>query len=243
MRNYATAQLIGGRRYQCDAVAVHTAPNGATSYVLLDGVGDKERVHQWVPGAAAALATAAAEAGDAETGLRAEYERYAAEKARHARHAYDYEPLAAAVVVVDLPDKPRTIAWSGDARAYLVLDGTLQRITADHNLRRVYPPCSTYPRGGNRNKITSCLGAVETDAEVLAEFDHPAIEFGTLPDVPARLVLASDGAYEPIEDNGAVLTTYLHGTPAEAAPDLVDTAVAWGGDRPDNATVLIADLH
>ncbi|MFF1918284.1 hypothetical protein ACFVYE_43565 [Streptomyces sp. NPDC058239] len=71
---------------------------------------------------------------------------------------------------------------------------------------------------------------------------HPAMEAATVQAPAGRLGLASDGAYEPIEDNGAEFTTYLHGTPREVAQDLTETAVAWGGTCPDNATVLVADL-
>ncbi|MEU2739929.1 hypothetical protein ABZ656_32370 [Streptomyces sp. NPDC007095] len=95
---------------------------------------------------------------DAETGLRAVYEAYAAEPDRQDKYARYDLPAACAVVVVTAPGKPRTVAWCGDARAYVLTPhGTVQHLTDDHNLRRVFQ--------GNRNRITSCLGATETDAE------------------------------------------------------------------------------
>ncbi|MFE4329656.1 PP2C family protein-serine/threonine phosphatase [Streptomyces sp. NPDC056831] len=242
MRDYATAQLIGGRDNQCDAIAVYTTPSGARAYVLLDGIGDTESVRQWTRAAARRLARTAARHGDAESGLRAVYAAYQAEELRRDRYARDYEPKAAAVVVVTAPGKPMTVAWCGDSRAYLLVDGTLQRLTHDHNLRRVYPPTETFPDGGNRHRITACLGSWRTDQDAMNEFNHSAIETATTPAPTGRLLLASDGAYEPIEDNGAELATYLRGTPREVARDLTETAVAWGGTRPDNATVLVADL-
>lgn len=242
MRAYATAQLIGGRDNQCDATAVYTTPTGTRAYVLLDGVGDRVSIREWTRAAARRLARTAARHGDAESGLRAVYAAYQAEDLRQDVYARDYAPMAAAVVVVTAPGKPMTVAWAGDSRAYLLVDGTLQRLTADHNLRRVYPPCKTYPEGGNRHRITSCLGSWQTDEDAMDYANHPAIETATVPAGKARLLLASDGAYEPIEDNGADLRTYLHGTPAEVARDVTETAVAWAGTRPDNATVLVADL-
>ncbi|MEU0275552.1 mucin-2 [Streptomyces sp. NPDC006307] len=241
MRNYATAQLIGGREEQCDATAVYTTPAGARAYVLLDGIGSQAYVREWTRAAARRLARTAARLHDAEAGLRAEYDRYAKEPDREG--PWGFGPKAAAVVAVTAPGLPLTVAWCGDSRAYVLVRGTARRLTTDHNLRRVYPPCDMYPEGGNRHKITSCLGATANDARVMAEYKHPAIETVTVPVENCRLLLASDGAYEPIEDNDADVATYLVGDPTEAARDLVETAVAWGGARPDNATALVADLR
>ncbi|MFG2404242.1 PP2C family protein-serine/threonine phosphatase [Streptomyces brevispora] len=242
MRTHATAQLTGGRDNQCDATAVYTTPNGTRAYVLLDGIGDTEHVREWTRAAARRLARTAARHGDADSGLRAVYAAYQAEDLRQDVYARDYAPMAAAVVVVTAPGKPLSVAWAGDSRAYLLVDAKLQRLTNDHNLRRVYPPCATYPEGGNRHRITACLGSWQTDEDAMDYAGHPAMESTTVPARKCRLLLASDGAYEPIQDNGADLRTYLHGTPANVARDLVETAIAWAGTRPDNATVLIADL-
>ncbi|MFJ3100354.1 PP2C family protein-serine/threonine phosphatase [Streptomyces sp. NPDC086835] len=242
MRNYATAQLIGGRKEQCDATAVYTAPTGARAYVLLDGIGSTPSVRAWTREAAARLARTAARHGDAEAGLRAVYARLRAEREDADPYARDYLPKACAVVAVTAPGKPLTVAWCGDARAYVLARGAARRLTNDHNLRRVYPPCDWHS-GGSRNRVTSCLGSSLTDEETQAASGHPAIETVTVPAENCRLLLASDGAYEPIEDNGANVATYLVGDPRETARDLVDTAVAWGGTRPDNATALVADLR
>ncbi|MEW2631642.1 mucin-2 [Streptomyces sp. NPDC048389] len=243
MRNYATAQLIGGREEQCDATAVYTAPNGARAYVLLDGIGSTPAVRDWTRETAVRLARATARRGDAETGLRALYNRIAAEPLRQDYYARDYTPKACAVVAVTAPGKPLTVAWCGDARAYVLARGTARRLTNDHNLRRVYPPSETYPQGGSRNRVTACLGSWRTDQDAMEYAGHAAMESVTVPAEDCRLLLASDGAYEPIEDNGADVATYLVGDPRETARDLVDTAVAWGGTRPDNATALVADLR
>lgn len=244
MRTYATAQLIGDRTHQCDATAVHTSPTGARAYVLLDGIGSTTEIRDWTRTAARKLARAAARRGDAEAGLRAVYERYAAEPDRQGPWAH--MPSAAAVVAVTAPGRPLTVAWCGDSRAYLLADGTVQRLTADHNLRRVWPPRDGR-RGGNRNSITSYLGNTETDQEVKNRYNHPAIETATVPlDEDARLLLASDGAYEPHEDAGHQLAKFLIGDVDELAVPFVETAVATARAVPDphadNATALIADL-
>lgn len=247
-RTHATAQHLGDRTHQCDATAIATAPSGARAYVLLDGIGSNDLIRDWTRRAARHLARTAARHGNAETGLRAAYTRYANDPDRHDPWTRDTLPKACAVVAVTTPGRPLTIAWCGDTRAYLLTNGTLTRLTADHNLRRVHPPTDNFPYGGNRNVVTSCLGNTETDDEVKARYGHVAIESATRPvNSPARLLLASDGAYEPHEDTGHTLADYLTGTPTEAARHFVTTAVTTARAVPDphadNATALVADLH
>jgi serine/threonine protein phosphatase PrpC len=243
MRTYATTQLIGDRSHQCDATATATGPNGARAYALLDGIGSSDEVRDWTRRAARRLARSAAHHGDAETGLRAQYERYAADPDRQGPWAL--MPDACAVVAVATP-RWLTVAWCGDARAYLLTGGRLVRLTKDHNLRRVYPPNDVHG-GGNRNIVTSFLGNDETDQAVKDRYGHPAIETVTRLLENSRLLLASDGAYEPHEDAGHELSDFLVGDLREVADCLVETAVATAravaDPHADNATALIADLR
>lgn len=186
--------MDGDRNHQCDATAVWTSPGGTRAYVLLDGVGDTPAVRAWTQAAARRLAHVAVLHADAEAGLRAEYDRYAAEPARTADHDL---PTAA----VHVPGGLLSVAWSGDARAYLLLDGDLRLLTEDHNARRV--------RGTNRNLITACLGGDRDDRQNEDAWGHPAIEVVRGPARPGRLLLASDGAYEPLQGGGHDLADYL----------------------------------
>lgn len=238
MSTHATAQLTGTRTYQCDATATAATPHGGRAYALLDGIGSTPAIRCWTRTAARRLATTAARHGDAETGLRHLYNRYATNPAR--RDPRRNLPAAAAVVAVHNPGQPLTIAWCGDVRAYLLTGTALARLTNDHNLRRVHPPRHGRP-GGNRNIITSCLGAAWTDDETLNQCGHPIIETVTRPG-RGRLLLVSDGAYEPLEDGGLDLADYLTGTPTVAARGFAQAAVDHAGPHVDNATVLIADL-
>ena len=232
MRTYATAQQIGDRSHQCDATATAAGPDGTRAFVLLDGIGSTDEIRDWTRQAARKLARSAAYHGDAETGLRAQYERYAADPDRHGPWAR--QPDACAVVAVASP-RWLTVAWCGDARAYLMVGGTVLRLTQDHNRRRVF--------GGNRNIVTSWLGNAETDAEVRNHSGHPAIEAVTRQLEDSRLLLASDGAYEPLEDSCRNLADYLIGDPGETARDFVQGAIDHASARADNATVLVADLR
>ncbi|MEU9998071.1 protein phosphatase 2C domain-containing protein [Streptomyces sp. NPDC050848] len=248
MRPYATAQNLGDRSHQCDATAVFTTPDGATAYALLDGIGSNTTIQKWTQTAARRLARAAARHGDAEAGLRAVYGQYAAEPDRADPYYREDLGTAAAIVAVVTTGKPTTIAWCGDSRAYALTNGTATCLTRDHNLRRVFPPRDDF-RGGSRNRITSYLGATYTDVEAMAAVNHPAIETHTLPPGPVRLLLASDGAYEPYEDAGHALAPLLDGTSLRrVARRFADGAVEASRDtnpsdpHADNSTVLIADI-
>ncbi len=235
MRTHATAQLVGGRPRQCDRTAVVAAPGGVRAYALLDGVGSSVEVARWTRRAAHRTATLAARFQDAEEGLRAAYDHYATHPAPPDPEGHT--PAAAAVVAVTAPGRRPTVAWCGDARAYLLQDGQVERLTDDHNLRRV--------NGGPANLLTSCLGSNATDAD-LRLAGHPTVESDTphLAHPTARLVLMSDGAYEPLEQSCVRLEDVaLTGRPHDAARALATLAVELGGIRPDNSTALVADLH
>ncbi|MFJ5890331.1 mucin-2 [Streptomyces californicus] len=250
-RNWSTAQALGLRNVQCDDTAVHTAPDGARAFVLLDGIGDTDTVRTWTRTAARRLARAASRRADAEAGLRHVYEGYATHPDRQDRHRRRYMPGAAAVVAVTAPGRPLTVAWCGDSRAYLLTRGIVRCLTDDHNLHRVYPPSATYPQGGSRDAITSYLGSVADDDARRASHRHPAIEAVTVPldGKPCRLLLASDGAYQPHQDAGHDLYAELDDDPRaatlQAFVDLaVATSTAASPEDPyaDNATALLADL-
>ena len=231
---HATAQRHGTRSHQCDATATYTH-NGVRAYALLDGIGSNAEIRDWTRTAARRLARTAARHGDAEAGLRAEYDRYAAEPDRHEN--YRDLPTACAVVAVIAPGRLLTVAWCGDSRAYfLTPGGTVLPMTNDHNLRRLYPDF------GSRHRITSWLGSAYSEEQVKQDTGHPAIESTTRHHACGRLVLASDGAYEPLEDNGRSLAEFVIGTPAWAARHFTKAALLNAGEFADNATVLVADL-
>ncbi|OEJ23050.1 mucin-2 [Streptomyces agglomeratus] len=249
MRTHATAQHTGTDPGQCDATAVRSAPDGTRAYVLLDGIGRRETTHRWALGAARQIARTAARRADAQAGLRHIY-NLCRQDAIH----YGASDKAAAVVAVKAPGKPLTVAWCGDSRAYLMEHGIAVRLTEDHNKRRVYPPTTTHPYGGNRNHITSFLGSDTTDEDTQRRYGHPAIETATRKITsPCRLLLASDGAYEPHEDARHCLFTECDGddlipTVRDLVNLAVDTAVKTSRSLDpnqvyaDNATALLANL-
>lgn len=249
MRTYATAQHIGTRSHQCDAAAVRTAPNGTRAYAVLDGIGSTSTIRDWTRRAARQVAASAARHGDAEAGLRAVYDRYASDPARLDPFNDGMHPTAAAIVAVETPGRPLTIAWCGDARAYLLHEDTAKRLTEDHNLRRVWPGTDEFPQSGSRNIITSYLGGTASDEESWRHNGHPAIETTTLSLASAyRLLLASDGAYEPHEDIGCSLyhqvnDERLTGAVRTLVGNAVSTAEASSRrGNADNAIAIVARI-
>ncbi|WP_128378534.1 PP2C family protein-serine/threonine phosphatase [Streptomyces cavernae] len=231
MPTHATAQLIGGRSYQCDATATYTI--GKTrAYVLLDGMGDEQEVGDWTRSIARPLAHAAARRADAEVGLRVFHAQVAEERA--ARGLYSPgEPCAVAVVAVVVPGELVQVAWCGDARAYVLHQGgRLERLTSDHNDRQRLLDMGMAPGPGARHVVRSFLGY---------SGELPQIGAAIGPD-SGRLLLASDGAYEPLEGSCRDLSAYLTGGVHEAARSFVEAAIDHGSIRPDNATVLVADF-
>ncbi|MBK3638972.1 mucin-2, partial [Streptomyces sp. MBT97] len=109
---------------------------------------------------------------------------------------------AAALVALLVPGKPLELAWCGDVRAYAIRDDEAEQLTRDHNLRRVRIDQGRPYHRYDRNRLTSCLGSDELDTYVRDMWNHPAIEATTVPVEELRLVLATDGTYEPIEDVG-----------------------------------------
>jgi len=189
---HAAAQLIGHRSHQCDATATWTSGD-RRAYALLDGIGSEPAVQRWVTVTARRLAHAAANRG-AEPGLRAVHDLTA--RARRNR-GLPGGPSAVAVVAVVTPAGVE-VAWCGDARAYhLAPGGELVRLTKDHNFRQFLIDMGREPVPGARNRVYSYLGY---------EGDDVHIGTATAP-AAGHLLLASDGAYEPLEDAGLDLAT------------------------------------
>ncbi|MFJ2746180.1 PP2C family protein-serine/threonine phosphatase [Streptomyces sp. NPDC087440] len=233
---YARGQRLGGRTFQCDATAVRSR-GGMRAFALLDGIGDSEVVREWTRAQARLLA---------EGGLR-HGEAYSAVRALHAVCAYEAqqpgapEVGAVAVLAVMVPGRPVTLAWCGDARAYLYEpdgEGPVL-LTRDHNQRQRALDAGQYAPPGWRHSVTSALGDLAPDPEI-GEIALGQVDGG-------RLLLASDGAYEPVHDHSAErewATALAAPTLVDAVRQLLDTTVWWTPEEADadNATVLVTDL-
>lgn len=140
------------------------------------------------------------------------------------------------VAVARLSDEELAYVNVGDSRIYLLRDGLLERLTADHSLVEelvregaITPEeAKTHPR---RNVITRVLGMepwVQADANTITPYTGD------------RYLLCSDGLHGELDDAriGSVLRRLAD--PAEAAAELVRLANEAGGR--DNITVVVVDV-
>jgi len=125
----------------------------------------------------------------------------------------------------------------GDSRAYLVRDGIALRLSEDHTVvaqldaveKRGTP--LDYDRESYEGVLTGALGVGE--GEVISTFIVPLYSGD-------RVVLCSDGVHQYVEE--AEVGEVVLGTPspARAAQEFVDRALAGGGE--DNATVVVCKV-
>jgi serine/threonine protein phosphatase PrpC len=236
LRSYATAQLIGDRSHQCDATATRATADGGRAFAVLDGIGSSDAVRSWTVAKARRLADLTARNMRPHEAITLVQEEIVRD--RDLSLGEGYVDGACAVVAVTAPDRQLRVAWIGDCRAYLLhLDGRLAQLTTDHNERAELLAAGRPAPRWSRNIVTRCLGA---------EIGGEAVEPGwdTLRTVAGmRLLLATDGLYEPIEDAGWSLRELLsEGAPADCAQRLARLAGRLGDAPRDNTSCLIADL-
>ncbi|HHW13786.1 MAG TPA: Stp1/IreP family PP2C-type Ser/Thr phosphatase [Firmicutes bacterium] len=128
------------------------------------------------------------------------------------------------------------VAQVGDSRAYLIRDGRIRRLTADHSLvGELLRNGSISPEEAmlhpHRNLLTRALG---TAAEVEVDLTSLPLAFDDV------LVLCTDGLTGLVTDEEILAETMRHADPQAAAEGLVALANARGG--PDNVTVIVAHL-
>lgn len=234
MRTYATAQQIGTRSHQCDATATRRTADGGRAYVLCDGIGSNDAVRDWTREITQRLAILTARTLQPHEAIAQVQAEITSEP------GWDIEvPGACAVIAVTGPDQLLRVAWIGDCRAYLLhADGHLQRLTGDHNQRAEFEAAGAAVPYWARNIVTRCMGHPKGGEALEPEWTTVHDRAGT------RLLLASDGCYEPIEDSCLDLASdlALYDAPARAAEHIVATAIAAGSAHTDNATCLVADF-
>ena len=129
------------------------------------------------------------------------------------------------------------IGHVGDSRAYLLHDGTLQRLTDDHSLvgelvregRLTPEQADAHPQ---KAIVTRALG-IEPDID---------IDVYTLYVDPGdRLVLCSDGLTDMVRERDIERLVRSESDPQRAAEALVDAANAAGGV--DNITVIVIEVE
>ena len=134
-------------------------------------------------------------------------------------------------------DRRLFVAYVGDSRAYVIRSrATVELLTEDHNEAWVRVTRGEISRvEARRQGLTSMLTRY---AGIGPRLD-PA---GKWVDVDSgdRILLCTDGLYDPLDHNGLLGTLVRRGTPEEAARDLIENARARGGD--DNLSALVVEV-
>ncbi|HSA58537.1 MAG TPA: Stp1/IreP family PP2C-type Ser/Thr phosphatase [bacterium] len=143
--------------------------------------------------------------------------------------------MGTTAVVLFLQDGKGFIAHVGDSRAYLIRDGAIRQLTADHSLvaeqlRAGFITEDELKHHKFKNIITRSVGFQnEVEIDLLIR----DLEVGD------RFLLCSDGLTNLVEDTD-LHKVVLKSAPKEACRKLIDLANKRGGD--DNVTVVIANV-
>jgi serine/threonine protein phosphatase PrpC len=141
------------------------------------------------------------------------------------------ETPSSTLVVTVLQDDHCYTAHCGDSRRYFVRDGAVLSRTIDHSVAEWNKaPRSQMPSAAvSRHVLYSCLGAPRQPVIEVS----PPIELR----VGDRLLLCSDGLWSGVEDDDIVYGLTQNAV-AEAAYELAELAVQYGGPHCDNVTLI-----
>ncbi|MFD1715166.1 Stp1/IreP family PP2C-type Ser/Thr phosphatase [Amnibacterium flavum] len=129
------------------------------------------------------------------------------------------------------------IAHIGDSRIYLLREGELSQVTADHTfVQRLVDSGRITPEEAAVHPRRSVLMRVLGDIDAAPEIDTSIL--GTAPG--DRWMLCSDGLSSYVTEERIHQIMSEGGSPSEVADRLVKEALDHGA--PDNVTVIIADI-
>jgi protein phosphatase/serine/threonine-protein phosphatase Stp1 len=144
-------------------------------------------------------------------------------------------PVGATVVALILTETHFAVFWAGDSRAYLLRDGAIAMLTADHSVvgefvaagQMTWDEAEAHPHS---NAITRAVGVEET---LMLDKVRGEVAPGD------RFLLCSDGLTKYA--GFARLQALLAGAPIETVADrLIEHALAGGGG--DNVSVIVVDV-
>ena len=144
--------------------------------------------------------------------------------------------MGTTIVVAAIAGSRLFVSHVGDSRAYLVRNGTVQRLTEDHSwvaeqVRAGLLDPAAADSHPKRNIITRALGltpVVQVDGAAFDVAERDAV------------VLCTDGLTSLVSDDEILSSVIASDSPQRACEALVDLAKAKGGF--DNITVVIARL-
>ncbi len=127
------------------------------------------------------------------------------------------------------------ILWAGDSRAYLLRDGALRQLSADHSQIELYVKLGLIARDQAANHPLSNIVTRAVGTHEALDLDRDTIEA----QAGDRFLLCSDGLYRHVthEEIASLLST---GSASSAAQSLVDLTLDRGAL--DNVTVVLIDV-
>lgn len=148
----------------------------------------------------------------------------------------DWRGMGTTMVAVLVHGGRAGIAHVGDSRAYLLRNGVLRQLTADHSLvaeqlRKGIITAEEAERSTRKNVITRALGQGDD-----MDIDMQDLELAS----GDRLLLCSDGLSGMLKDAEIAALLNAHPAPEAACRDLVEQANASGGR--DNVTVVVVEF-
>lgn len=153
------------------------------------------------------------------------------------RHS-EYSGMGTTIVTGLFHDNRLTIAHVGDSRIYRIRNGTLERMTSDHNLLQELVDRGFYSQEEaetslSKNLVTRALGIERSVAVDITEIDV----------IPNDLfILCSDGLHDMVDDDDILLTVNTFSDNLqETAEKLIALANENGGK--DNISVILARSH
>ncbi len=125
------------------------------------------------------------------------------------------------------------VCHSGDVRCYIRRRDSLERVTTDHSMVESLVLAGIIPREAaicheDRSRLEQAIG-------VAGDFS-PSLNRRKLDDGD-RVLLCSDGLWEPVGDDGIAEVLASDGSMRQLATVLADRALAAGG--PDNITAVV----
>jgi protein phosphatase len=144
--------------------------------------------------------------------------------------------MGATAIIGLLVENALVLAHLGDSRAYLLRDGTFERLTHDHNLAELLLQAKLI----TKQQFQRHPGQYQLHKFVGME-DCPPADVGILDLRPGdRFLLCSDGLTSMLDDRTIGTVLLKEEDRMAASQQLVDLANAAGGE--DNITVIIADV-
>ncbi len=148
----------------------------------------------------------------------------------------EHRGMGTTLTAVYLDDQVALVGHVGDSRAYLVRDGGIRQLTADHSwvadrVRQGLLTADEARRHRWRNVITNALGATETFRLDVLHFEARTGD---------RLLLCSDGVSMLLSE-----ATMLELVASLAPDEAADALLAAANDRgsPDNVTAVVVEVR